>query len=49
MLLAVLTVLNALCLIGGLLFNAELLNKAGADIPPKTCRRWKYTGRALPQ
>ncbi|MCU9229620.1 hypothetical protein OE415_24975 [Pseudomonas aeruginosa] len=35
MLLIALIVLNAICLISGLLFNAELLNMAGADIPLK--------------
>ncbi|MCT7339984.1 hypothetical protein OI911_35955 (plasmid) [Pseudomonas aeruginosa] len=35
MLLIALVVLNAVCLISGLLFNAELLNMAGADIPLK--------------
>ncbi|KSW28519.1 MULTISPECIES: hypothetical protein [unclassified Pseudomonas] len=35
MLLVALVVLNAICLICGLLFNAELLNMAGADIPLK--------------
>lgn len=32
MLLVALVVLNAVCLISGLLFNAELLNMVGADI-----------------
>ncbi|MBM5459034.1 hypothetical protein H8F21_15810 [Pseudomonas sp. P66] len=35
MLLTLLVALNAACLVGGLLFNAELLNLAGADIPLK--------------
>ncbi|EGH04011.1 MULTISPECIES: hypothetical protein [Pseudomonas syringae group genomosp. 2] len=47
MLLAVLTVLNALCLIGGLLFNAELLNKAGADIPLKNLQALEIYGQSL--
>ncbi|KPY42541.1 Uncharacterized protein ALO48_04913, partial [Pseudomonas syringae pv. rhaphiolepidis] len=45
--LAVLTVLNALCLIGGLLFNAELLNKAGADIPLKNLQALEIYGQSL--
>ncbi|UPT36280.1 hypothetical protein [Pseudomonas amygdali] len=47
MLLAVLTVLNALCLIGGLLFNAELLNKAGTDIPLKNLQALEIYGQSL--
>ncbi|HBO6306288.1 TPA: hypothetical protein L4741_005883 [Pseudomonas aeruginosa] len=35
MLLVALVVLNAICLICGLIFNAELLNLAGADVPLK--------------
>ncbi|MBF8765827.1 MULTISPECIES: hypothetical protein [Pseudomonas] len=35
MLLVLLACLNAVCLLAGLLFNAELLNVAGADIPLK--------------
>ncbi|HHH9441306.1 TPA: hypothetical protein ACP32N_003243 [Pseudomonas aeruginosa] len=35
MLLVALVVLNAICLICGMIFNAELLNMAGADVPLK--------------
>lgn len=47
MLLAALAVLNAICLIGGLLFNAELLNKAGADIPLKQLQTLEIYGQLL--
>ncbi|AHG42624.1 hypothetical protein N018_21305 [Pseudomonas syringae CC1557] len=47
MLLAVLAVLNAFCLLGGLLFNAELLNKAGADIPLKNLQTLEIYGQSL--
>ncbi|KPY83819.1 hypothetical protein RA263_23170 [Pseudomonas syringae pv. tagetis] len=47
MLLVALTALNAFCLIGGLLFNAELLNKAGADIPLKNLQALEIYGQTL--
>jgi hypothetical protein len=47
MLLAALVVLNALCLIGGLLLNAELLNLAGADIPIKRLHSLEIYGQIL--
>ena len=47
MLLAALAVLNAICLVGGLLFNAELLNKAGADIPLKQLQTLEIYGQLL--
>ncbi len=47
MLLASLTVLNTFCLIGGLLFNAELLNQAGADIPLKNLQSLEIYGQSL--
>ncbi|KPB72440.1 hypothetical protein ACKUFS_00165 [Pseudomonas cannabina] len=47
MLLAVLAVLNVFCLFGGLLFNAELLNKAGADIPLKNLQTLEIYGQSL--
>ncbi|OUM07307.1 hypothetical protein BW686_10295 [Pseudomonas syringae] len=42
-----LNVLNAVCLIFGLLFNAELLNKAGADIPLKSLQTLEIYGQSL--
>jgi hypothetical protein len=47
MLLAALVVLNALCLICGLLFNAELLNRAGADIPLQNLHSLEIYGQIL--
>ncbi|MCD5984407.1 hypothetical protein [Pseudomonas sp. CDFA 610] len=45
--LVVLAVLNGLCLIAGLLFNAELLNKAGADIPLRQLQTLEIYGQVL--
>lgn len=47
MLLVALVVLNAVCLICGLLFNAELLNLAGADIPLKQIQTLEIYGQIL--
>lgn len=47
MLLVMLVVLNAICLFGGLLFNAELLNVAGADIPLKQLQTLEVYGQIL--
>lgn len=47
MLQVALAVLTLLCLIGGLLFNAELLNKAGADIPLKQLQTLEIYGQLL--
>lgn len=47
MLLAALVVLNALCLVCGLLLNVELLNRAGADMPLQSLHSLDIYGQIL--